>query len=591
MHFPVKDSPEGLRSELEAWVRRIGCQLVIIIDDIDRLQVDEMLAVMKLVRLSAKLQNTVFLLSLDHLVVIETLKNSRRLEPEFLDKIIQQPVPLPPAEQRDIDRFLLFSDSEAVGSHRSAIDRIFDELRVESGRRKEFDEKIGYFYQTVVRRMFRTMRHAKRYLNTLRATLPPIVDEVNLYDFVLLEVLQVFFPKIYRDIWTNAWFYLPAWYQDVILVYPFALVSSREQKYRLIREHIDTLCANEPQREVVREILGELFFVEVKNALKQHSATSHDGAAESYLAEKRLTHPKCFPRYFLFRIPTGEIADAVVKKLIDSWNAGLESERTVLKDLSQYQEAGQLIPLLEKLHVFRQLISPQSVPNVSRAIGSVAPTLSRGDSPLSISESQQAVGFLLAIIEERASTEDIEPLVEALVRGIDSFPFLVSFVYSCVSDSSSYRRIKQTVNTVTLQKLASDRLAKHFIEEKRDIFEEVGGRDLALVLYYWATDWRTDSPESRLTVQGYLLALIDRKPQYLGRLLWEFRTGSVSSTGEHFQFDYEGFKRAFDVAIMADRLTRYGEAPITNAEAKEAARLFREQYDAEKREQANPKKK
>lgn len=588
IQFPVKDDPERLRSELESWVQRIGCRLVIIIDDIDRLQSDEMLAVLKLPRLSAKLQNTAFLLSLDHLIVIEILQESAGLEPEFLDKIIQKSVPLPPAEQGDIDRFLFFSDPQGPEAHRSAIDRLLDDLEVEPRRRKDFDDKMSYFYRTAIRRLFGTIRHAKRYLNTLRATLPPIAHEVNLYDFFLLEALQVFFPKIYKDIWSSPWFYLPAWAQEIFLVRPFGHVSDHDEKYRLIREHIEDLLSTEREREIAQEILKELFF-EVENALKPHGRMQHDNMAETYLADKKLTHPKCFPRYFLFRIPAGEFADELVEKLIESWNSVSDPENAVYGDLREYREAGQVVALLEKLRVFRKLISPARVPTIVRALCRIVPDMSAvGPDPWS-SEIESAEHFLLSLVEDRADAQEIEPIIQEVVLTAPSFPFVAGLVYECGRrGSGSYFRIYEKVNITSLRKLASDRLSEHFIQGNRDIFDELSGRDLPLVLYQWATNWRTDSEDNRLIVQNYVMTLVDRKPECLGRLLSEFRSRSLS--GEYLTFDYEGFRRAFDPAFIQERLERYGEAAIITTEAKEAAKLFREQYDAHKTGQEQPEK-
>jgi hypothetical protein len=50
------------------------------------------------------------------------------------------------------------------------------------------------------------------------------VDEVDLYDFVLLEILQVFFPEIYQDIWQNPRFYVPASTSEDMLSSPFLLL-------------------------------------------------------------------------------------------------------------------------------------------------------------------------------------------------------------------------------------------------------------------------------------------------------------------------------------------------------------------------------
>jgi hypothetical protein len=585
IQFPVKDDPEQLRRELESWVQRIGCRLVIIIDDIDRLQSEEMLAVLKLARLSARLQNTVFLLSLDHLIVLETLKNDSRLEPEFLDKIIQKLVPLPPAEQRDIDRFLLFSEAQGSEAHRSAIDRLLDELEVSAERRKEFDDKIVYFYHTVVRRLFKTVRHAKRYMNTLRATLPPIMDEVNLHDFVLLQLLQVFFPKIYRDIWSNPWFYLPAWAQEIFLVYPFARLSSHDEKYRHIQQHIDNLLQIEPQKEIAQEILKELFF-EIENAFKPHGRTQYDNMAEIYLVDKRLTHPKCFPRYFLFKIPAGEFADELIEKLIASWNSTPDPENVAHEDLREYGENGQLAPLFEKLRIFRKLISSERVPPIVHALCRLVPILAKVSDDPWISERYRLERFLLSLIEDRADPQVVELLVQEVISKAESFPFVVSIVDECGNRSSgSYFRIYEKVNITSLRKVASERLTEHFIQGHRDIFVEISGRELAYVLYHWATNWRTDIQDNRPTVENYVMGLIDRKPEYLGTLLCGFRTKHVSTSGEYLTLDYPGVSRAFDSKTIYEHLERYGEAAVATPESKLMAKVFREQYESQESRQ------
>ena len=53
----------------------------------------------------------------------------------------------------------------------------------------------------------KTLRDAKRYHNSLLSSLPPVAAEVNLFDFCVLEVLKVFAPWLYDDIYQNRQFY------------------------------------------------------------------------------------------------------------------------------------------------------------------------------------------------------------------------------------------------------------------------------------------------------------------------------------------------------------------------------------------------
>jgi hypothetical protein len=79
-----------------------------------------------------------------------------------------------------------------------------------------------------------------------------------------------------------------------------------------------------------------------------------------------------------------------------------------------------------------------------------------------------------------------------------------------------------------------------------------------------------------------VLELIDRKPEYLGTLLSEFSSKSVSTSGTHVTFDYVGFTRAFDAKAIYERLERHGEAALVTPRAREMAKLFRKQFQAEK---------
>lgn len=579
--FPIKDDPEHLRSELEKWLALIERRLVIIIDDIDRLEAEEILAVFKLVRLSARIQNTVFLLSFDPTIVIAMLKRAQ-IDPEFLEKVIQKPIPLPPAEQWDIDRFLFFSDSGGPDAHRSAIDRLLDELNVAAEQRKQFDEKMVHFYQTRLRRLFPTIRSAKRYLNGLRATLPAIVREVNLYDFFLLEAVRVFFPKIYQDIWTHPWIYIPAWTHEIFLTYPYGLMRDDEEKDKLIREHITTLLSEfSVHKDLLEELLKEVFFVQIKNAFRKGGRWNHDSAAPTYRAEKRLTHSACFSRYFLFKMPAGEFADRLIEELIAKWNAAApsEAEDTIEHDLRDYQGAGQLIQIFQKLNVFKRSLMPGRVPAVVRAIYRMVPALSQeGPDPWS-TEYSRAGGLVVTLAEEQADESDTRPLIEEVVEKVTYLPFAVLIVHQCQPrESGTLFRIYKSTNSQRLREQVAIRLRTYYVIGKRDIFADLSGRELAFVLYQWGTDWGMYTQEARSVVQGYVLDLIDRNPHYLGRLLLLFRSRTL--TGEYSQFDLDSLSKIFDPKAIASRLEQYGGEALNTVEAKETATLFRAQLAA-----------
>ncbi|MFC1548670.1 P-loop NTPase fold protein [Candidatus Omnitrophota bacterium] len=106
-----EESLEEIKERIEYFILSTKKRVLIIIDDIDRLQPNEILLIFKLVRANARFKNTVFLLSCDFKEVIDKLNNNQGINgEEFIKKIIQKPIIIPKIEQHFLDRFLVFSD-------------------------------------------------------------------------------------------------------------------------------------------------------------------------------------------------------------------------------------------------------------------------------------------------------------------------------------------------------------------------------------------------------------------------------------------------------------------------------------------------
>ncbi|MBI3249148.1 MAG: hypothetical protein HYZ50_21805 [Deltaproteobacteria bacterium] len=583
IELPIHDDPEDLRRELEGWIARTGCHLVIIIDDIDRLQPAEVLAVFKLAGLSARLQHTVFVLSFDEIVIRERLRETIQVDPAFLEKIVQKPLSLPPAEQRDINRFLLSSDEGGLGSYRSAIDRLLDDLGVDPQRRKEFDERIVSFYESRLVRLFRTLRQAKRYLNSLRAALPPIANEVNLYDFFLLEALQIFFPEVYQDIWRNRWFYLSGWGNEALAQpLPFNPLGDKEERARLIREHITDLLAKEPEKGVAQAILEEIFPLEVAPAFNSRPVM-YSGGSRDARREKRLTHPECFPKYFLFRIPAGEMADDDVELILRRWNELPEQEVAIdiEEKLKTYQQAGLLARLFERLRVFRQELRRTRVPMLIRVLYRNTQHFSRPKG-LEEAEYNRAERLIWELLKELPEAVEARALLEEIVREAESVHFVAGMLESCQDGSAdSFLPVNERA---VIRQIVSDRLYQRFVRESRDVFTELPGDDWGYVLYQWGTDWMSGSDKNRVTVQSYLRTLLPQRIEYVGKILLRFFSPFRSST-----FRWEDFCRVYDPELFVELLERYGSAECSDEKAREAVERFQQAY-AEKRnlQKANP---
>lgn len=516
LSFP-NESIEEIKKRIEFFVAKINKKIFIIIDDIDRLQPEESLAIFKLVRLNAKFKNTIFLLSFDQLVVKKYLKKSFEIDTEYLEKLVQKPIQLPTIEQKQIDQFF------DVHLH-----RLFDKTAIPEAVIKEFDKEFYYIYQTQIRKLVKTLRQAKRFLNGLLSTFPLIKDEVNFYDYFILEAISIFYPKVFSDIWRNPWFYIPAnWDVKTSLMSPFNFASDEKEKYSRIKEHIENLAKDEQEPEILKELLKAIFFVEVKNAFDVMT-TDYSNSAIRYRAEQRITHPECFKKYFMLQVPSAEISDEFVKTTLDLWNAAEKDKREKLleKTIFDLQKKEKLLEILQKLNVFKNNISKELSLSIIDVLYKNANKLSKkGTEDFWNSEYDKAEMLIIILINDKIEKNQIQNKLEEIIVETPDLRFAVQVVLSCKQASGGgFYNIYESMQIEELQNKVAGRLKKYFVDEKRDIFEEFQDeRDWGFVLYQWASNWMTFLGNNSKTVNSYINSLLNEDVKRFTKFLVHWR--------------------------------------------------------------------
>ncbi|KLL95331.1 hypothetical protein NJ76_27770 [Rhodococcus sp. IITR03] len=94
--FRFEENPFAKRFQaISSYLAKINVRVLVIVDDVDRLHHDELLAVMKAVRLLGRFKGVHYLLSYDTQTVIDVLtrtdlaNRNRRRAAEYLEKIVQ----------------------------------------------------------------------------------------------------------------------------------------------------------------------------------------------------------------------------------------------------------------------------------------------------------------------------------------------------------------------------------------------------------------------------------------------------------------------------------------------------------------------
>lgn len=174
------------RQELRAMLEALDRRLVVIVDDVDRLRPQEVLDMVRLVRLVGDFPNTLYLLAFDRGRVEECLgEGSPERGRAYLEKIVQVTHDVPAARQPDVTAIFL-----------AGLQRLVD--TVPAGPLDTGDWQNIFAF--VVRPLLATPRSVRRLLGSLSMTMRLVGDEVALADLIGIEAVRVLQPAMFEAV-------------------------------------------------------------------------------------------------------------------------------------------------------------------------------------------------------------------------------------------------------------------------------------------------------------------------------------------------------------------------------------------------------
>ena len=176
-------------------------QIIIIIDDIDRLDLLETNMIFKLIKRTANFPNTVFLLSYDRNRLSEKITNDGYPGEEYLEKIIQLSYPLTVS---------IYEQNLYEGLWGNIRNIIGDDFKyVDGARFGEAVQKIIYLIN---------IREIKQYINLIKSdwktyiskhnNAEPINSKINLTDFLIIRLIKTLAPEFFKSIRKNRDFFV-----------------------------------------------------------------------------------------------------------------------------------------------------------------------------------------------------------------------------------------------------------------------------------------------------------------------------------------------------------------------------------------------
>lgn len=279
---------DKVHEALEVRLRELDRPLVVFVDDIDRLEPEQIRMLLRQVKANANLPNIVFVLLFQPSIV------ERALDPvadgdgrAFLEKIVQASFDLPAIPVSIVHRIFGEELSELAGPY-AIEENGFSQTR------------WGNAFFGCIQPLLRNMRDARRLISSIAVHIPLHVDgdvfEVNIVDFILLETLRVFEPNLHEALFRER--------ELVLQEGRFQGHGGRDKDEAAAKRLLEIVP--EDHRTIVRDALTYLF----PPLEWAYGGTRYaDGFHLRWITDKRVCSPRYFPRYFELQTPVGEISE------------------------------------------------------------------------------------------------------------------------------------------------------------------------------------------------------------------------------------------------------------------------------------------
>lgn len=495
------------RKRLEECLSKSGKRIVIMIDDIDRLDDNEIATMFKLVKLAADFQHTAYILAFDQQIVSKALAkryaDSEESGSSFLEKIVQVPIDLPPADVEVLQSMTLGAVSRVISSGGMAMVEA-DLTRFSSVFQRYLAPHVG------------TPRMVKRIANAIEFAVPLVAGEVNVVDFVLMEVLRVLFPKVHKK--------MPA-AKDALLGLPFDSPGNNADD--LVRGELDPLFEglSASQVEHVRGSLRELF-----PRIERLYTNYHYGpeSLPGWRASQRICAPDYFDRFFSYGIPVGDLADADLRGFTGRLEVGTREDTARALGTLYTLAAPPLV--IQKLRQLETALNAPAARALAVALADTSATLPEPQRDLSSGVSGPFVqaAMLTAQLLRVIPSLERDALVGEIVASTPSLPF-----------ASEVLRWARAISGKELPEEARA-LSSDQLDDLEVALAERVARDAevapflvsmprhAASLYY---DWLRGA--GKAPVQQHLVAVCSGRPQNCLALMrafmptaWDMRTGA-----------------------------------------------------------------
>lgn len=409
-----KDALADVKQQLDRLLIETGARPVILVDDLDRLEPDQVALILRLIRLNADFANTTYILAFDPERTQALLEEhyGDSMGAGYIDKIIQVPFALPAVDEQHIRE-------ELISALRPLLEAIDGDPQLEA--RWRAISGAGFFD------LFNTLRDVKRFVNSLGLTLLLVWGEVNPVDFLAMEAIRLYAPSLFFGMHDERDLLLNVPVDSSALLAQFMGSDSGQRDLKGDMQRFGTLLGD--SADSMQPLLKALF-PQLSTLVGESEGRSGSEFDMGWSSTCRVCSMDHFDTYFMLAVPRGRISEEQLKETLAA-----TSDRIKLRGiLCGLEKSGQAEQLLNRFSAHISELDETKIENSLLALLDVGDDLSGKGVPDPDPGYAVRISFymisLIRAVEDRAGRVDILRLALQEGEGLYSVTRLASMLDS-----------------------------------------------------------------------------------------------------------------------------------------------------------------
>ncbi len=523
-----KRSIDYKKEKLANYFQEIKNKIVIIIDDIDRLNVDGIKNIFQLIKAFGNLPNIIYIVAFDRGIVSKALCDDQlKNGEEYLEKIIQVPFEIPSIPREKVLAILQFQLNEILSN-------VPKDIWNQEYWYNVFHGSIQYFFYTI--------RDVIRYINTLKIGLPYIYKEVNPIDFIAITCLQVFMPQAYLEIKDNKEIFTGA-----------SLSEDDELRYK-DSETVENIMESVPKkdREHIKRLLCYLF-PRLQNILNLHQTADVHKPSE-LLKERRICSPNFFDTHFRLSVPEYEVNQADIDRLIES----SESEKNFSSMLLSINNGGKIQVVIESLRDRISDIPNKNIDVVIRSLLNIADNFKVEDTYNDIYG--EIIYLCISLLFKIEDEEERYNILERSINDAESLYISTVLIRKLISENKQKKFLIDGFKVMSLEEQVVRKIRNWVKSENID-----KNSKLHSIIYNWA------ELENKNQAKEFLNNYIKSHRGFLSFITSNLQQKYIFEKGDYIP------RLEFDMDI--DRIVDFIDIPVSELELRIKNIINSEQYE------------